>query len=142
MTDAILVYQRTARINRATSSLNRFLGYPGRASGGITCSLQIAMPRPFVWRVRVKISFVWTTTYGFVGPKQQYSRAFRSQTAEQTRGSMAAHSARIQEAPSSTVQWMHQEAIPIDRSSKKATHFKPPSLCENVTFVRQPVLYP
>ncbi|MNE00231.1 Transposase [compost metagenome] len=59
---------------------------------------------------RCRISFVWT--YDFVGPKQRYSRAFRSQTVEQALGSTAAHSARMQEAPASTVQHMHQEALP------------------------------
>jgi transposase len=57
-----------------------------------------------------RIRFVWN--YDFVGPKQQYSHAFRSQTVEQALGSTAAHSARIQEAPASTVQRMHQDALP------------------------------
>jgi transposase len=59
---------------------------------------------------RCRVSFVWT--YDFVGPKQRYSRAFRAQTIEQALGSTAAHSARMQEAPSSTVQRMYQEALP------------------------------
>lgn len=59
-----------------------------------------------------RISFVWT--YDFVGPKQRYSRAFRTQTVEQALGSTAAHSARMQESPASTVQRMHQEALPAE----------------------------
>lgn len=59
-----------------------------------------------------RISFVWT--YDFVGPKQRYSRAFRVQTVEQALGSTAAHSARMQEAPASTVQRMHQDALPAE----------------------------
>ncbi|MEK3669269.1 transposase [Paenibacillus sp. FSL R10-2771] len=47
---------------------------------------------------------------------------FRSQTVNQALGSTAAHSARIQEAPASTVQRMHQEALPAenDRLLKQA----------------------
>ncbi|WP_198023099.1 transposase, partial [Paenibacillus zanthoxyli] len=41
-----------------------------------------------------------------------YSHLFRLQTVEQAFGSTAAHSARMQEAPVSTVQRMHQEALP------------------------------
>lgn len=58
------------------------------------------------------IGFVWT--YACVGPKEQYSRAFRSQAVHQALGSTAAHSARMQEAPASTVQRMHQEALPAE----------------------------
>ncbi|QTH46737.1 ISL3 family transposase [Cohnella sp. LGH] len=54
--------------------------------------------------------FVWA--YDFVGPKQRYSRLFRSHTVEQALGSTAAHGARIQQAPASTVQRMHNEAVP------------------------------
>ncbi|MEK3795551.1 transposase [Paenibacillus sp. FSL R7-0204] len=39
---------------------------------------------------------------------------FRSQTVNQALGFTAAHSARIQEAPASTVQRMHQEALPAE----------------------------
>lgn len=53
--------------------------------------------------------FVWA--YEFVGPKQRYSRLFGSHTVEQSLGSTAAHSARMQQAPASTVQRMHNEAI-------------------------------
>ncbi|QWU16168.1 ISL3 family transposase [Paenibacillus sophorae] len=59
---------------------------------------------------RCSVGFVWS--YEFVGPKQRYSRLFRLQTVEQALGSTAAHSARMQEAPASTVQRMHQEALP------------------------------
>jgi len=57
-----------------------------------------------------RIGFVWI--YDFVGPKQRYSRLFRSQAVEQALGSTAAHSAKILGAPASTVQQMHQEAVP------------------------------
>lgn len=50
--------------------------------------------------------------YEFVGHKQRYSKLFRSMAVEQTLGSTAAHSARIHQAPASTVQRMHEEAIP------------------------------
>jgi transposase len=62
---------------------------------------------------RCHIGFVWS--YEFVGPKQRYSRLFRQQTVDQALGSTAVHSARMQEAPSSTVQRMHQEALPAER---------------------------
>nr|WP_068500240.1 transposase [Paenibacillus kribbensis] len=52
--------------------------------------------------------------YDFVGPKQRYSKLFRSRTVEQALGSTAAHSARMQQAPSSSVQRMHNEAIPAE----------------------------
>ncbi|MEC0373694.1 ISL3 family transposase [Paenibacillus chibensis] len=61
---------------------------------------------------RCNIGFVWS--YTWVGPKEQYSRLFRSQTVNQALGSTAAHSARMQEAPASTVQRMHQEALPAE----------------------------
>lgn len=61
---------------------------------------------------RCQISFVWV--YDFVGPKQRYSWLFRSQTVQQALGSTAAHSARVQQAPASTVQRMHQEALPAE----------------------------
>ncbi|MDY7989868.1 transposase [Paenibacillus polymyxa] len=58
--------------------------------------------------------------YAFVGPKQRYSWLFRSHTVEQALGSTAAHSARIQQLPASTVQRMHNEAVPVewDRTEK------------------------
>lgn len=56
--------------------------------------------------------FVWS--YEFVGPKQRYSKLFCSHTVEQALGSTAAHSARIQQAPVSTVQRMHNEAVPTE----------------------------
>ena len=67
-----------------------------------------------------QIGFGWN--YAFVGPKQRYSYLFRLQTVEQALGSTAAHSARMQEAPASTVQRMHQEALPAEseRLSKQA----------------------
>lgn len=71
---------------------------------------------------RCQIGFVWS--YSCVGPKEQYSCAFRSQTVEQALGSRAAHGERMQEAPASTVQRMHQEALPAEseRLLKQAWH--------------------
>ncbi|OXM13929.1 ISL3 family transposase [Paenibacillus herberti] len=66
---------------------------------------------------RCQISFVWM--YDFVGPKQRYSWAFRTQTVEQAFGSTATHSAKMQEVPVSTVQRMHQDALPAE--SKRLT---------------------
>jgi hypothetical protein len=54
--------------------------------------------------------FGWT--YEFVGHKQRYSKLFRSLAVEQALGSIAAHSACMQQAPTSTVQRLHQEAVP------------------------------
>jgi transposase len=70
---------------------------------------------------RCRIHYVWT--YSFVGPKQRYSYLFRNQTVEQALGSTAAHSARIQAAPASTVQRMHQEALPAE-SERLSKHWK------------------
>ncbi|WP_342436644.1 ISL3 family transposase [Paenibacillus sp. FSL L8-0436] len=52
--------------------------------------------------------------YEFVGPKQRYSWLFRFHTFEQALGSTAAHSARMQQLPTSTVQRMHNEAVPVE----------------------------
>jgi len=57
-------------------------------------------------------SFVWS--YGFVGPKKRYSHLIQEKIVEQAYGSTAEHSARIQQTPASTVQRMHNEAIPIE----------------------------
>ena len=59
-----------------------------------------------------EVGFVWT--YEFVGPKQRYSKLFRAHTVEQALGSTAAHSARMQQAPASTVQRMHNETVPTE----------------------------
>lgn len=59
-----------------------------------------------------QIGFVWV--YDFVGSKERYSRLFRAQCVEQALGSTAAHSARMQETPASTLQRMHQEAVPTE----------------------------
>lgn len=59
-----------------------------------------------------KVSFVWT--YGFVGPKKRYSYHFEEQAVEQSLGSTAAHSARMQKTPVSTVQRMHNAAVPLE----------------------------
>lgn len=44
MTDGTPVYQRIARITRATTSTNRLHGYTGGSSGGIVGSLQTTLP--------------------------------------------------------------------------------------------------
>nr|WP_231578462.1 MULTISPECIES: transposase family protein [Paenibacillus] len=59
-----------------------------------------------------EVGFGWF--YEFVGPKQRYSWLFRSHTVEQALGSTATHSARIQQLPASTVQRMHDEAVPVE----------------------------
>nr|WP_246627464.1 hypothetical protein [Paenibacillus solanacearum] len=46
-----------------------------------------------------------------MGHKQQYSKHFRSIAVEHALGSTAAHSVRILQAPTSTVQRLHEEAI-------------------------------
>jgi transposase len=56
--------------------------------------------------------FVWS--YEFVGPKKRYSHLFQEKIVEQAYGSTSEHSARIQQTPASTVQRMHNEAIPIE----------------------------
>ena len=63
------------------------------------CSVRLVMP-----------DSGWT--YEFVGHKQRYSKLFLSLAVEQALGSTAAHSARMQQAPTSTVQRLHQEAGP------------------------------
>jgi transposase len=95
--------QDVKRDGRNKSRKIRHLSIFGRKSYLHVPSLRMAC-------MRCRVSFVWT--YDFVGPKQRYSRAFRMQTVEQALGSTAAHSARIQEAPASTVQRMHQDALP------------------------------
>ena len=64
--------------------------------------------------------FVWL--YAFVGAKKRYSHLFREHASHQVLGSTATHCARIQQAPISTVQQMHNEWIPreCDRLSKQA----------------------
>lgn len=59
-----------------------------------------------------EFGFVWE--YDFVGPKKRYSHPFREQAAEQAFGSTAAHSAQMQQAPASTVQRMHNDAVPVE----------------------------
>lgn len=83
----------------------RHLSIFGRKSYLLVPSLRLSC-------THCRLHFVWT--YDFVGPKQRYSRAFRTQTVEQALGSTAAHSARMQEVPASTVQRMHQEALPAE----------------------------
>jgi transposase len=70
------------------------------------------VPSIRMYCTRCDVGFVWT--YEFVGSKQRYSRLFRSHTVEQALGSTAAHSARMQQAPASTVQRMHNEAVPVE----------------------------
>ncbi len=60
--------------------------------------------------IACEVGFVWV--YEFVGPKQRYSKLFRSHTFEQTLGFTVAHSSRVQQVPASTVQRMHNEAVP------------------------------
>lgn len=56
--------------------------------------------------------FVWM--YEFVGAKRRYSHLFRERAVEQALGSTAAHSACMQQAPTSTIQQMYNEAIPLE----------------------------
>lgn len=70
------------------------------------------MPSIRMYCTHCKAGFVWA--YDFVGPKQRYSKLFRSHTVEQALGSTAAHVARMQQAPASTVQRMHNEAVPAE----------------------------
>ncbi|MCU6711655.1 ISL3 family transposase [Paenibacillus sp. J5C_2022] len=70
------------------------------------------VPSIRMYCTRCEAGFVWA--YEFVGSKQRYSRLFRSHTVEQALGSTAAHSARMQQAPASTVQRMHNEAVPAE----------------------------
>ncbi|MBO9604679.1 MAG: ISL3 family transposase [Paenibacillaceae bacterium] len=57
-----------------------------------------------------EMGFVWA--YEFVEPKQQYSKAFCSLAVEHALGSTATHSARMQQAPTSTVQRWHRDSLP------------------------------
>lgn len=67
-----------------------------------------------------EVGFGWI--YEFVEPKQRYSKLFRAQTVEQVLGSTAAHSARMQQTPASTVLRFHHEATPemSDQVQKQA----------------------
>lgn len=69
------------------------------------------VPTIRLYCTRCEAGFVWL--YDFVGPKQRYSKLFRSHTVEQVLGSTAAHGARMQKAPASTVQHMQNEAVPV-----------------------------
>ncbi len=62
--------------------------------------------------LRCNVGFIWA--YAFVVPKRRYSHLFRAHTVEQALGSTAAHSARIQQKPASTVQRMHNGAVPME----------------------------
>ncbi|MHA6482440.1 ISL3 family transposase [Paenibacillus sp. strain BS8-2] len=70
------------------------------------------VPSIRMYCTRCEVGFVWS--YEFVGSKQRYNRLFRSHTVEHALGSTAAHSARMQQAPASTVQRMHNEAVPVE----------------------------
>lgn len=59
---------------------------------------------------KCEAGFVWD--YSCVGPKKRYSNLFRERAAKQALGSTAAHSARMQQAPATTVQQMHNEFVP------------------------------
>jgi transposase len=56
--------------------------------------------------------FVWD--YPFVGPKKRYSHLFHKQAVEQALGATVVHSARIQKAPISTIQRMHNTALSLE----------------------------
>lgn len=68
------------------------------------------LPTLRMYCTRCAAGFVWV--YDCVGPQQQYSKLFREAAVEQALGSTSAHSARMQQAPASTVQHLHNEAIP------------------------------
>lgn len=70
------------------------------------------MPSIRMYCNRCEAGFVWA--YEFVGPEERYSRIFRSHAVEQALGSTVAQSAHIGQAPISTVQSMHNEAIPAE----------------------------
>ena len=70
------------------------------------------VPAIRMYCTRCHIHFVWV--YEFVGPKQRYSKLFRKQSFEQALGSTAVHSARMQQAPASTIQHFHDEAAPAE----------------------------
>jgi transposase len=52
--------------------------------------------------------------YAFVEPKRRYNHLFRERAAEQSFGSTAAHSAQMEQAPISTIQRIHNEAVPLE----------------------------
>lgn len=56
--------------------------------------------------------FVWA--YDFVGSKKRYTHLSQEKAVEQALGSTAAHTARTQQMPASTVQRMYNEAIPLE----------------------------
>lgn len=72
----------------------------------------LLVPTIRMQRTHCNAGFVWI--YDFVGPKRRYSNLFRAQAAQQAIGSTAAHSARMQLAPASTIQGMHNEAVPLE----------------------------
>jgi len=70
------------------------------------------VPSIRMYCTRCEAGFVWA--YEFVGPRQRYSKIFRSHAVEQALGSTAAYSARMQQAPASTIQRIHHEAVPAE----------------------------
>lgn len=71
----------------------------------------LCVPSIRLYCVNCRVGFVWA--YDFVGPKQRYSHLFRSRAVEHALGATAAHSARMQQAPVSTVQDMHNKTVPV-----------------------------
>ncbi|WP_281884151.1 transposase [Paenibacillus sp. YYML68] len=71
----------------------------------------LLVPSIRMYCVNCAIGFVWS--YDFVRPKQRYSQLFRSRIVEHALGSTAAHSAQMQQTPVSTVQDMHNKAVPM-----------------------------
>nr|WP_270171651.1 transposase family protein [Paenibacillus sp. SYP-B4298] len=71
----------------------------------------LCVPSIRMYCVNCDLGFGWV--YDFVGPKQRYSHLFRSRIVAQALGSTAVHSARMQQAPISTVQDMHNQAVPV-----------------------------
>ncbi|WP_420832577.1 transposase, partial [Paenibacillus periandrae] len=100
-----------------------------KGSNGIRCvrhlpafekKVVLLVPSIRMFCSNCEAGFVWM--YAFVGPKRRYSHLFRERAVQQALGSTAAHSARMEQAPTSTIQQMHTEAIPLEseRLSKQA----------------------
>ncbi|WP_270165536.1 transposase family protein [Paenibacillus sp. SYP-B4298] len=71
----------------------------------------LLVPSIRMYCANCEVGFVWA--YDFVGPKQRYSQLFLSRVVEQALGATTAHSARMQKAPISTVQDMHNRVVPM-----------------------------
>lgn len=83
-------------------------------------NVYLLVPAIRMYCTSCQAGFVWS--YDFVGPKKRYSHLFQGKVVEQALGSTAAHSARMQQTPASTVQRMHNAAVPLEseRLSKQA----------------------